>query len=300
MATCSHADSLFALQGIGSYAITRGGSAEQRPVAPEVATGEVLAGAGADGARSGLGSQEHHDDTSPTRRRLRPDRPQVLHLQRRRGRLLHDARTRSDGLSLFLVPADARRHHGHAGAGADRAARARRRRVRRCACCPPVAARRARSRARPGAVDAGRVPHLGRRRVRSGWPRPRSTRRHATPDPRAVRPAAHPARAGRRPLRRQRGPTSQSARLLTYRAAELAGDDPLGQPRALVAGQARRDRSRLPSRRPLRAGDGPVGDHPGLEDRALLPAGAADAHLRRGVGGAPPRHRPTARPRRSS
>ena len=44
MATCSHADSLFALQGIGSLAIGRVGSPEQREQwLPKVATGEVLA-----------------------------------------------------------------------------------------------------------------------------------------------------------------------------------------------------------------------------------------------------------------
>jgi acyl-CoA dehydrogenase len=44
MATCSHLDSLFALQGIGSFAITKAGSAEQRATwLPRVASGEVLA-----------------------------------------------------------------------------------------------------------------------------------------------------------------------------------------------------------------------------------------------------------------
>lgn len=45
MATSSHLDSLFALQGIGSYAITRGGSPEQQARwLPRVASLEVLAG----------------------------------------------------------------------------------------------------------------------------------------------------------------------------------------------------------------------------------------------------------------
>ena len=45
MATSSHADSLFALQGIGSYAITVAGSAEQRAHwLPRVASGECLPG----------------------------------------------------------------------------------------------------------------------------------------------------------------------------------------------------------------------------------------------------------------
>ncbi|MGB6057140.1 MAG: acyl-CoA dehydrogenase family protein [Microthrixaceae bacterium] len=47
MGECSHADSLFALQGIGSYAITRGGTdAQRKEWLPRVASGEVLAGLG--------------------------------------------------------------------------------------------------------------------------------------------------------------------------------------------------------------------------------------------------------------
>lgn len=43
MSTSSHLDSLFALQGIGSYAITAGGSSEQRTNwLPKIATGEIL------------------------------------------------------------------------------------------------------------------------------------------------------------------------------------------------------------------------------------------------------------------
>lgn len=45
MGECSHADSLFALQGIGSYALSRAGSDAQKATwLPKVATGEVLAG----------------------------------------------------------------------------------------------------------------------------------------------------------------------------------------------------------------------------------------------------------------
>jgi acyl-CoA dehydrogenase len=47
MATSSALDSLFAMQGIGSYAITSGGSSEQRDAwLPRVVTGEALAGLG--------------------------------------------------------------------------------------------------------------------------------------------------------------------------------------------------------------------------------------------------------------
>jgi acyl-CoA dehydrogenase len=47
MGTSSHLDSLFALQGIGSYAVTAGGTTAQREAwLPRVATGEVLAALG--------------------------------------------------------------------------------------------------------------------------------------------------------------------------------------------------------------------------------------------------------------
>ena len=47
MATSSHLDSLFALQGIGSYAIVRGGSEQQRAEwLPKVVSGEALAALG--------------------------------------------------------------------------------------------------------------------------------------------------------------------------------------------------------------------------------------------------------------
>jgi len=47
MASCSHADSLFGLQGIGSYAITRGGSEELKEQwLPRVVSGESLAALG--------------------------------------------------------------------------------------------------------------------------------------------------------------------------------------------------------------------------------------------------------------
>lgn len=44
MATCSHLDSIFALQGIGSYAITAGGTEQQKQEwLPKVASAEILA-----------------------------------------------------------------------------------------------------------------------------------------------------------------------------------------------------------------------------------------------------------------
>ncbi len=61
MGVCSAADSLFALQGIGSYAITVAGTEEQRRTwLPKVATGEVLAALGAHRADGRLGPQGRH------------------------------------------------------------------------------------------------------------------------------------------------------------------------------------------------------------------------------------------------
>ena len=52
MAVCSHADSLFALQGIGSYAITAGGTDEQRAEwLPRVCLARDDRGSGSDRAR---------------------------------------------------------------------------------------------------------------------------------------------------------------------------------------------------------------------------------------------------------
>jgi acyl-CoA dehydrogenase len=54
MGVCSQADSLFALQGIGSYPITVGGSYDQRAEwLPKVASGEVLAALGLTEAEAG-------------------------------------------------------------------------------------------------------------------------------------------------------------------------------------------------------------------------------------------------------
>jgi acyl-CoA dehydrogenase len=67
MATSSHLDSLFALQGIGSYAITAGGTDAQRAEwLPKVATGEAL-------AALGLTEPEAGSDLKDIKTALTPD-----------------------------------------------------------------------------------------------------------------------------------------------------------------------------------------------------------------------------------
>ena len=61
MGTSSHLDSLFALQGIGSYAITSGGTDAQKDTwLPRVLTGEALAALALTEPEAGLGPQGHH------------------------------------------------------------------------------------------------------------------------------------------------------------------------------------------------------------------------------------------------
>ena len=65
----------------------------------------------------------------------------------------------------------------------------------------------------------------------------------------------------------------------------------VGPPRPVVAGQAGRHRGGQSGGGPLRAGDGPMGTHTRHRHRALLPTGPAYAHLRGRLRGAPAGHR---------
>ncbi len=90
MGTSSHLDSLFGLQGIGCYAITAAGTDDQRrSLAAQGRDRRGARRARPDRARGRLGPQEHHHRAGPRRRRLPAARRQGVHLQRRRGRLLH-------------------------------------------------------------------------------------------------------------------------------------------------------------------------------------------------------------------
>lgn len=108
MATSSHADSLFALQGIGSYAITAAGTAHQRSEwLPKIANAEVL-------AALALTEPEAGSDLKAVRSEVVPDGDGfVLNGQKSfisnagfAAYYLVFAREQSD-FSIFLVPADA-------------------------------------------------------------------------------------------------------------------------------------------------------------------------------------------------
>ncbi len=73
----------------------------------------------------------------------------------------------------------------------------------------------------------------------------------------------------------------EMARAMTYQAAAAAAQDPLGCPPPLVDRQGGRHRDGGARHRPLRPGDGPLRPGARQQDRAALPRGASDAHLRR-------------------
>jgi acyl-CoA dehydrogenase len=108
MATCSMADALFALQGIGSFAIARAGSQEQKATwLPRVAQGEILAAlalteqeAGSDLKAITTSAVEHDGSITITGRKSFISNAGIagfFTLLAREG----------DGFSTFLVPADA-------------------------------------------------------------------------------------------------------------------------------------------------------------------------------------------------
>ena len=99
------------------------------------------------------------------------------------------------------------------------------------------------------------------------------------PDARAVRPPARPpgpggGHAGRFVGRPGVGPAAH----LPDCGRSVAG--PGGHRRSQLAGQAARHRGRGARGRPVRAVHGPVGPDPGLEDREVLPSGPAHAGVR--------------------
>jgi acyl-CoA dehydrogenase len=108
MAVCSQADSLFALQGIGSYAITLGGSDEQKVMwLPRIARGEVLAalalteiGAGSDLKALATTADVRADGTVTLTGRK-------TFISNAGAAALYTVLAREGaGLSTFLVPAD--------------------------------------------------------------------------------------------------------------------------------------------------------------------------------------------------
>ena len=263
MAASSHADSMFAMQGIGSYAITpRAAPTQRAAVAAARRAGEALAALGAHRARRRLRPQGR----SPRHRRATGGE-----LGRRRHKsfisnagaaaLLHGPGPRGRRLLAGARAGGRGRRHGRAPAPAHRAARAGRR---------VLDGRAAAARTRLGEpgkgfdlvlVDAGGVPGLGRRR--GGRSRPGGARggRRATRDPRAVRAAAGPARRRWPPCSRTAGPTSRW-RGCSRIAPPSGRAATRGRTAPIVDGKARRDRDGRPRRRPLRAGHGPLRPRP--------------------------------------
>jgi acyl-CoA dehydrogenase len=108
MATSAHLDSLFALQGIGSFGLSRGGSDPQRERwLPKVAAGDVLAGLG-------LTERDTGSDLKNIVTEVRRDGDRLMlngnksFISNGGAAGLYSVLAREEaGLSLFLVPADA-------------------------------------------------------------------------------------------------------------------------------------------------------------------------------------------------
>jgi acyl-CoA dehydrogenase len=107
MACCSHLDSLFALQGIGSYAITRGGSREQRATwLPRVASGEALAALALTEPVAGSDLKGITTAVTPRSDGLVLDGHKSF-ISNAGAATFYSVLAREEaGLSLFLVPAD--------------------------------------------------------------------------------------------------------------------------------------------------------------------------------------------------
>jgi acyl-CoA dehydrogenase len=111
MAVCSAADSLFALQGIGSFAITVAGTPAQREEwLPKVARGEVLAGLALTepGAGSDLKAITTTARASDSGEVFLSGHKSFISNAGVAGYYIVLAKEESVGLSAFLVPADAR------------------------------------------------------------------------------------------------------------------------------------------------------------------------------------------------
>ena len=107
MATCSHADSLFALQGIGSFAISRGGSSEQRQQwLPKVATGEILAALALTEPEAGSDLKGLKTSVTPADDGFVLTGEKAFISNAGAAGFYTTLAREGDGLSLFLVPAD--------------------------------------------------------------------------------------------------------------------------------------------------------------------------------------------------
>lgn len=108
MATSSHLDSLFALQGIGSYAITRGGSpAQQDRWLPAVARAEVLAALALTEPEAGSDLKSLTTRIEPSSEGLRVTGEKAFISNAGHAGFYTVLGREGDGYSVVLVPADA-------------------------------------------------------------------------------------------------------------------------------------------------------------------------------------------------
>lgn len=108
MATSSHLDSLFALQGIGSYAISRAGSPAQRERwLPKVASGEVLAALALTEPEAGSDLKGIRTTVTAAGGSVVVDGPKSFISNGGAAGFYTVLGKEGDGLSLVIVPADA-------------------------------------------------------------------------------------------------------------------------------------------------------------------------------------------------
>jgi acyl-CoA dehydrogenase len=108
MTTSCHLDSLFALQGIGSYGITVGGSAEQREQwLPKIASGDALAGLGLTEEDAGSDLKASSTRLDASAEGLQLNGSKVFISNAGSAAFYEVLAKEGDGFSLVLVPADA-------------------------------------------------------------------------------------------------------------------------------------------------------------------------------------------------
>ena len=291
MRASSHLDSLFALQGIGSYAIAVAGTDEQREEwLPRVANAEVLAAlaltepvAGSDLRGIETTLVAHGDELELTGAKSFISNGGAAGFYTTMAR-------EGDRFSLVLVPADA------PGVSIEPSPEI---------IAPHVLGEVAFDRVRLPATARLGEPGTGMRHVLATLSVFRISVAGAAVGLMdgaltcAARHAAAREQFGR-PLVRL-GPVAglladswaelESTRLLAYATRRGRQGRPVGPPRPVFAGQAGRNRGGQPGGGPLCAGDGSVGAHPGVRHRALLPPGPTHADLRGSLRGASSGHR---------
>jgi acyl-CoA dehydrogenase len=108
MGTCSHLDSLFALQGIGSYGITVAGTTEQREQwLPKIATADALAGLALTEEDAGSDLKAATTEVVSSAEGLRLNGAKAFISNAGSAAFYEVFAREGDGFSMLLVPADA-------------------------------------------------------------------------------------------------------------------------------------------------------------------------------------------------